>query len=291
MSRIPATPLSATRLENTKYAEGCTGSMRMRGAAGRNITGGYEIIGDIAIMTGGNSRDPAIGEQGALLLAAHHNVRTVLLRKGPGRDRARVPEYELVAGVAGTVTTHREYGFSYRLDLSRIFFSGKLASERQRVAGLVRPGERVMVPFAGAGPFVVPAAARGARVTAVERNPEACRYLRENLERNSVGGSVLVIEGDVFGSSLPGQFDRVIVPAPYSSRPEPVPFLRWVRPGGMIHFYLFAGRRQIPALSREFSRLGLFTLMVRRCGNVAPSVNRWVFDLEFCRPAPDSPSG
>jgi tRNA (guanine37-N1)-methyltransferase len=285
-----AFPFQVISEESTKYTEGCTGSMRMRGAAGRNVTGGYEIIGDIAIITGRNPGDPTIGERGAMLLAAHHNVRTVLLRKSHGRDGARVPEYELIAGEVGTVTTHREYGFSYSLDLSRVFFSGKLGFERQRVAGLVRSGERVMVPFAGAGPFVVPAAARGARVMAVERSPVACQFLRENLERNGVAGLVKVIEGDVFGDSRPGRFDRLIVPAPYSSRPELVPFLRWVRPGSMIHLYLFASRRQIPGLSGEFRCSGLLTRRVRKCGNVAPSVSRWVFDLECGALHSDSPS-
>jgi tRNA (guanine37-N1)-methyltransferase len=52
-----------------------------------------------------------------------------------------------------------------------------------------------------------------------------------------------------------------------------------VKPGGMIHFTTFKNRNQADALAGEFTMKGFEVVVQRRCGNVAPSVSRWVFDL------------
>jgi tRNA (guanine37-N1)-methyltransferase len=96
-----------------------------------------------------------------------------------------VAEYEHLAG-EGTVTMHREFGFVYRLDVTRVFFNSHLGYERRRVASQVKSGEKVLVPFAGVGPFVVPLAARGAWVLALEKNREACSWLAENAKVNGL---------------------------------------------------------------------------------------------------------
>ncbi len=48
----------------------------------------------------------------------------------------------------------------------------------------------------------------------------------------------------------------------------------------MIHSYTFKKRHQIPGLLRGFEEEGYDVLTARRCGNVAPCVSRWVFDLK-----------
>ena len=49
--------------------------------------------------------------------------------------------------------------------------------------------------------------------------------------------------------------------------------------GGMLHFYTFKKRDQIEALRRGYENMGLEIMQCRRCGNVAPGVSRWVFDM------------
>ena len=61
-----------------------------------------------------------------------------------------------------------------------------------------RSGERVLVPFCGVGPFVIPAAARGAEITAIEQNQEACRWLSENVLLNGVSDQVNDYHGRCF---------------------------------------------------------------------------------------------
>jgi len=176
---------------------------------------------------------------------------------------------------------HREYGFSYRLDLQDVFFAPRLASERKRVTSQIQTDECVLVPFAGAGPFVVPAAANGGIVTAIEMNPVAFRYLEENVTINGIAGRSTLIQGDAFDSSPLRKegFDRAIIPAPYGKDTILGILTPVVRPGGTIHMYTFRKKNEIPGLIAEYQSRKLSVIKHRRCGNVAPGVCRWVFDL------------
>ncbi|MCK7484613.1 MAG: hypothetical protein MZU97_03020 [Bacillus subtilis] len=51
--------------------------------------------------------------------------------------------------------------------------------------------------------------------------------------------------------------------------------------GGMIHFYTFKTRNEIPALIEEYAHKGFDLTYHNSCGNVAPGVSRWVFDLVY----------
>ena len=53
-----------------------------------------------------------------------------------------------------------------------------------------------------------------------------------------------------------------------------------VKNGGMIHFYTFKTKEEIAELILSFEKEGLKTVFSRRCGNIAPGVYRWVFDLK-----------
>jgi tRNA (guanine37-N1)-methyltransferase len=48
---------------------------------------------------------------------------------------------------------------------------------------------------------------------------------------------------------------------------------------GMIHFYTFGARNGIPALVEDYARKGFDLTYYNSCGNVAPGISRWVFDL------------
>ena len=96
-----------------------------------------------------------------------------------------------------TETVHREYGFEYALDLAAVYFSPRLATERHRVTEQVQESERFFDMFAGVGPFVIPAAARGAQAVGVDLNERAIGYLRENAHRNGVSDRMTAIHGDV----------------------------------------------------------------------------------------------
>ena len=257
----------------------------------------FSLVGDAAIISIPRTSDleGRKKEIGEAIIARHRNVKTVLNKVTRLEGERRVAELEVLAG-EGTVTCHREYGFAYHLDLAKVFFNPRLGSERMRVASKARAGERIIVPFAGVGPFAIPLAAAGARVLALEISSEACRWLAENARLNRVDGNIEIVNCDAFeicrilaGRSKDGEegkskrpeqkFDRAVVPTPYG-RDEILEVVGpLVRPGGAIHFYTFKRHSQIEGLIQEFEEKGLAVEFHRRCGNVAPSVSRWAFDL------------
>jgi tRNA (guanine37-N1)-methyltransferase len=48
---------------------------------------------------------------------------------------------------------------------------------------------------------------------------------------------------------------------------------------GMAHFYTFKTKEQVPGLVAAYEARGLDVTYYASCGNVAPGVSRWVFDL------------
>jgi tRNA (guanine37-N1)-methyltransferase len=247
----------------------------------KSLSDRFEVIGDIAILSVPDTLAEYKRTIAQAVIAKRKNIYTVLNKLAKVGGNSRTARYEIVAGTT-TVTLHREFGFVYRLDVQKMFFTSRLAYERKRVIDQVSAGERLLVPFCGVGPVAIPAAAKGADVVAVEMNPEACEYLAENVRENQVQDRITVIRGDASDISLlPHRpFDRAVIPAPYGMDAILYVLSPVVRRGGMIHFTTFKKRHQIRDLAAEYEERGLGVRFCRPCGNVAPGVSRWVFDLK-----------
>ncbi len=240
----------------------------------------FHVIGDIAIVSIPPELEGCKKDIASAIISRQTSIRTVLSKTSKLAGAKRVASMEVLAG-EGTVTIHREFGFAYRLDVAKVFFNSRLSYERSRIALKVQPGEKVLVPFCGVGPFVVPLAARGTMVFALESSLEACRWLAENIERNGVKDNVIMIRGDAFSAPymLKMQFDRAVVPTPYGMDQILEAIVPSVKKGGTVHFYTFKKQYQIGGLVETYRKMGLRTELSRRCGNVAPGVSRWAFDL------------
>jgi tRNA (guanine37-N1)-methyltransferase len=241
----------------------------------------FTVIGDIAILSLPDELTVYKQTIATAVMSRQHAIRTVLNKISPLAGEDRTAFYEILAG-GSTVTVCREYGFLYELDVQRAFFNPRLSTERDRVTGQVRHGEQVIVPFCGVGPFAIPAAVRGARVVAIDQNPDACFRLSRNIRLNHVEEKVTIVKGNAFEHcqfSL-REFDRAIIPTPYGMDAILDIIVPLVKQGGMIHFYTFRKKHQIPEMIEEFRTRGLDVRFFRACGNVAPAVSRWVFDLE-----------
>ena len=240
----------------------------------------FDVIGDIAVL----SLSPYLSAYertiAQAIISRRRSVKTVLNKISRLDGSNRTACYEILAG-KDTITVHHEYAYAYELDVSTVFFNPRLASERKRVTDQVESGERILIPFCGVGPFVIPAAARGARIIAVEKNPEAYRWLTRNIQINGVEDRVIPLQRDAFDTSLLPvcPFDRAIIPTPYGMDTIFDVLASRVKSGGMIHFTTFKNRNQADALAGEFTLKGFEVVVQRRCGNVAPGVSRWVFDL------------
>lgn len=242
---------------------------------------GYEIIGTIAIISFPPDLMQFKDMIVAALLARRPSIRTILNKTGAVNGLYRTTEYTPVFG-ENTVTEHREYGFRYRLDVSRVYFSSKMGSERKRIADLITPGELVFVPFAGVGPYAIPSAAQGAEVFAMEINESACSWMAINASENDVFSHIHIIRGDALQAyrTFRQKFSRIIIPTPYELLKNPDLFLSMLYEGGTAHWITFSNSLQMKDQVDRLTEKGYHVLRCRRCGNVAPSVYRWILDIE-----------
>ncbi|NMC09987.1 MAG: class I SAM-dependent methyltransferase family protein [Methanothrix sp.] len=242
----------------------------------------FQLIGDVAIVSLPVELHEYKTAIAKAVLSQAKNIRMVLNKTSKIEGDMRLASFEVLAGSGNAVTLHREFGFVFRLDVTRVFFNSRLGYERIRVARQVQSGEQVLVPFAGVGPFVVPMAARGARVLAVEKNREACKWLAENVRLNRVDGRTEIVNADVFEILYPMKtyFDRAVVPTPYGMDSILEAVSSRVKKGGMVHFYTFKKSQQIAGLVQSYKDMGFKVEAFRKCGNVAPGVSRWAFDLK-----------
>lgn len=167
---------------------------------------GYRMIGDIALIQG---IAPTDEEMEALV--AWKKPRGVLLIEASEGD-LRTPRSRLLRGECGEVC-HCEQGIRYRLDPSKVMFSHGNREEKARIAAQIRRSpsrERVADMFAGIGYFTLPAARAGARVHAMEINPEAFGYLCRNIRENGLDDRVHAECGDC-RHLLDGPYDRIIM--------------------------------------------------------------------------------
>lgn len=241
----------------------------------------FDVVGDIAIVSVPQAMESYNEDIAKAIMHRRQNIRTVLNKTSKLEGECRVASHDIIAGEI-TETIHQEFGLVYRIDLQQCFFNGRLSYERKRVASLVRSGEDVIVPFAGVGPFAIPAAKHAANVVAVEMNCNACKYLSVNCKLNKVQKNIHVINADACNISnmLRAEFDRAIIPTPYGMDFFLEIVSTLVKPGGYIHFYTFKSKEEVYALIKRYENMGFELLFHRRCGNVAPGISRWVFDLK-----------
>lgn len=244
------------------------------------LPGRFDVIGDIAVISIPYKLNEHKHEIAHALIAGQGGVKAVVNKTSKLCGEHRIASFELLAG-SSTRTVHREFGFAYEIDLREVFFNGRLSYERRRITDMVQKGERVVIPFCGVGPFAVPVAAKGAQVVALEKNAAACSLLQKNALRNRVMQNLSVIRADAtsISSMLKCQYHRAIIPTPYGMDQFLDIVSEVVMPEGMIHFYTFKKQHQIEGLISDYESRGFKVVNCRRCGNVAPGVSRWAFDM------------
>ncbi len=207
------------------------------------LSSGFDMVGDIAILR----IDARLASKkqviASTLLQRNRTIKTVLGQSSPVSGEYRVRDLEHLAGEKKTVTTHREHGCVFEVDLSKVYFSPRLSTERLRIAQLVSAGEVVVNMFAGVGAFSIVIAKKTpvAKVFSIDVNPSAYELQVKNVGLNRVEGRVVPMLGDsgrIILSSLKGVADRVLMPLPEGAqRFLPDALIALKESGGAIHYY------------------------------------------------------
>ncbi len=173
---------------------------------------GFFMIGEIAVIHG---KKPARSEVEEIV--KFRQPRGVLWIVSLN-EVTRTPSTEVLWGEVGEVR-HHENGYTYNLDPRKVMFSQGNRLEKMRVATLVRDSdceERVADMFAGIGYFTIPIAGSGGHVHAMEINPVAFDYLKQNVLVNGLSDFVTVSLGDckellsgIYNRILMGHFDAI----------------------------------------------------------------------------------
>lgn len=204
-----------------------------------------DFVGEIAVVEIPPELEVHKRLIGEAILATYKRVCTVLAKSGAVVGTYRLREFEVIAGVDETETVYREYGCTYHVDLSKVYFSPRLSHEHNRVASQVREGETVVDMFAGVGPFSILIAkkCRSVQVYAIDVNSDAVRYLEKNITVNGVEKRVVPILGDarpVIEERLMGVADRVIMNLPERALEYVDVACKAIKTeGGIIHYYEF----------------------------------------------------
>lgn len=261
------------------------------------LPGGFDRVGDIAVVIVPPELETREHEIGEIILALHKNIRVVAKRAGCYGGEYRTLPLAVIAGEPRLTALHRENGISLHLDLAQVYFSVRSAHERARIAALVEPGETVAVLCSGIGPFplIIARHSRAREVIGIELNPLAHGYAVKNLAAHRKIANVRFLEGDAVRvlPSLGQRFDRILIVLPHGGEPL-LPFaLDALKPGGHLHFYDMqakgcstATRAKVETACRQRGRR-MRLLGVVTCGHCGPTLHRVCLDAVI--DAPESP--
>ena len=218
----------------------------------------FDQIGDIIIVRIPDSLVSKKQVIGKTLLEQVSTANSVFYQSSPVEGDFRTRQLEVIAGENKTQTEYKENGCKFIVDVEKAFFSPRLSTERERIAGLVKDGEIVINMFGGVGMFSLLAAKNTAcTVYNIDLNPIAAQLCKENTHINKLKGKVISLNGDatqVINEQLVGKADRVLMLLPERSDEFLDSALLGLKEKGIIHYYshIHADKKQNAAkLSEE----------------------------------------
>lgn len=219
----------------------------------------FDQVGDVVIV---KIPDALAGKKGLIAQAILDNVKTakaVFAQASAVRGDFRVRDLEFLAGENRTVTEYKEHGCRFKVDVARAYFSPRLSTERQRIAGLVGENETIVNMFAGVGTYsiVVAKANKTCRVYSIDSNPVAHELCVQNAKLNKVADRVIPVcadAADAIKNELAGVADRVLMPLPERAKEFIAPAVAALKEKGIIHYFAHVradGKREAKALGQK----------------------------------------
>ena len=239
----------------------------------------FDIFGDIAILRLRSDSEVYERQIAEALLLSHKNIKTICVDLGV-HGEFRIRDLRVISGDNNFISVHKENGMKFEADISKVYFSPRLATERERLSSLVNNHEDVLDAFAGVAPFSISVAMKGCKVTSLDSNPEAVKWALKNFDRNGINEKYFSFftskfEDYDFG---PQKFDRIILNNPTNCLPYLDKAMKLVVKMGMIHFYCICPKDDSFQLS-EYLAEDFECIAKREVHAYSPSSSLFVFDI------------
>jgi len=252
-----------------------------------SLKSSYDTVGTIAVL----EIDETLRDKEKIiadaLLNNNKQIKTVVAKEGIHSGEFRLQQHRHLAGEPTTLTLHKENASSIYVDIDATYFSPRLSTERKRIAGMIKPGENILVMFSGCAPYpcVLSRLSHAQQIVGIEKNPAGHELGLKNVKKNKLKNVELYC-GDV-RDIIPtlGSFDRIIMPLPKSAEDFLDVAIPALRSGGFLHFYDFMheelfdeAKTKINKACIALGRQADFRAVVR-CGQHAPRVYRICVDV------------
>ncbi|WP_427831951.1 class I SAM-dependent methyltransferase [Methanobrevibacter intestini] len=201
----------------------------------------FDIIGDIVIVEIPENLEEKKSKIGKATLEFTKR-KSVYMKKSAIHGTIRIRDLELIAGENNPVTIHKEHGTRLKLNVEEVYFSPRLATERKRVSDSVKENENILDMFCGIGPFpIVIAKNNNVKITAVDINENAIKYLNENIRLNKLH-NIKSICGDIreVSKNLNKNYDRIIMNLPGLAYDFLDLAMTLIANNGIINYYEFS---------------------------------------------------
>ncbi|TYI42230.1 hypothetical protein ES332_A01G083600v1 [Gossypium tomentosum] len=164
---------------------------------GMIIPSAFETVGHIAHL---NLKDEHLTYKNVIAKVVldknKPKIQTVVNKIDVIQNDYRTMQLEVLAGNHSLVTTVVENGLRFRVDLAKVYWNSRLATERLRLLCGFNRNDVICDVFSGVGPIAVSAAKIVKRVYANDLNPFAVEYLERNSVLNKLEKKIKVFNMD-----------------------------------------------------------------------------------------------
>lgn len=221
----------------------------------------YDIIGHVAVVE--FSRFKGLSYRKAsrykrdfakALLLTNNTLKSIYEKKSGIKGKFRLRDLKLLTGEGKTETVYKENNCVFNLDIKKTYFTPRLVHERKRLADYnIKDHEVIIDMFAGVGPFSIQIAMdHDVQIYAFDINPNAYKYLKQNIHSNNTKGQIYPFNINVkdllnptndLGNELKHKANRIIMNLPEKA-------LKFIKvacflmklSGGIIHNYQFVNK-------------------------------------------------
>ena len=246
----------------------------------------FDVIGDVAIIKLPDEVMRFKHQIGEAMMSVNRSLRTVMMDSGVKGD-FRIRELERIAGEGGSETIHKEFGVRMITDPSKVYFNPRLATERSRIASLVKEGEIIIDMFAGVAPFglVISKTSRPGVVYSIDLNPDAEGFVRRNMELNHIENIVPITGNAREMIKVLPEADRVIMNLPQIADEFLTDALSGTKINGMIHLHKVIERSELEHFEEKMMKDAVSSGYEISIDNItelktySPTMSVYVFDI------------